>query len=84
MFVGALLVLIEGSNDYMREWLKATRLEKGLRVEEVAEQVDITGSYYTMIEAGSRNPSVKVAKRLGVLLGVEWSRFFEGEKVAVE
>lgn len=62
---------------------KSVRLEKRLRVEEVEDQVDITGSYYTIIEAGSRNPSVKVAKRLGVLFGVEWSSFFEGEKVAV-
>ncbi len=69
---------MKGAGLHMREWLKVKRLEKGLKVEDVAEQVEITGSYYTMIEGGSRNPSVKVAKKLGCVFGVEWTRFFEG------
>lgn len=64
----------------MREWLKAIRLSKGIRVEVIAESTGITKSYYSMIEAGNRRPSVKLAKGLGSLLDFEWTRFFEASE----
>ncbi|WP_236782031.1 helix-turn-helix transcriptional regulator [Aneurinibacillus thermoaerophilus] len=45
--------------------------------EEVAKAANIQRAYYTMIENGTRNPSVVVAKRIGAVLGVDWTYFFK-------
>lgn len=58
-----------------REWLVKAR--GNLTHEEVAERVGIKRQYYSMIENGSRNPSVAVAKKIGAVLGFDWTLFFE-------
>lgn len=41
----------------MREWLREVRTKAGKNQEEVAKELDITASYYSLIEAGKRqNP----------------------------
>lgn len=43
--------------------------------QEVADKVGIERSYYTKIENGLR-PSVRVAQKLGEVLGIDWTIFF--------
>lgn len=62
-----------------RVWLKNIRSERGLTQYEVAEKAKMERSYYTMIETGSRTPSVPVAKAIGQALGFDWTIFFETE-----
>ncbi len=57
-----------------RDWLVDARGE--LTHEEVANQVGIKRQYYSMIENGSRDPSVKVAKKIAAVLNVDWTLFF--------
>lgn len=63
----------------MRGWLKAFRDQRGLTQQEVADRSGIGRAYYTMIENGTRNPSVAVAKSVGKTLGFDWTIFFETE-----
>ena len=58
------------------EWLKKRRLELGLKQEELAAQCGISQNHYSNIETGIRKPSVDVAKKIGEVLGVEWTRFY--------
>jgi|HigsolmetaAR204D_1030405.scaffolds.fasta_scaffold11736_2 putative transcriptional regulator len=58
-----------------RDWLVKARGE--LTHEEVANQVGIKRQYYSMIENGSRDPSVKVAKKIAAVLNVDWTLFFK-------
>lgn len=59
------------------EWLKKIRLEKGLTHDDIARGVGIQRAYFTMIENGRKRPSVDIAKKIGNLLGFDWTRFFE-------
>jgi putative transcriptional regulator len=61
----------------MKELLVAARKSKHLTHEQVAEQVEISRQYYGMIESGERNPSVQIAKKIGVVLEIDWTLFFE-------
>lgn len=38
----------------MRDWLTKARTEKGLTMKQMGERLDITESYYSMIESGTR------------------------------
>lgn len=63
----------------MRDWLKKLRLEKKLTQQNVADRSEIERSYYTMIEKGNRTPSVQVAKTIALVIGFDWTIFFESE-----
>jgi putative transcriptional regulator len=63
----------------MRTFLINARNGKKLTHEQVAEQAEITRQYYGMIESGERNPSVPIAKKIGDILNIEWTLFFEQE-----
>lgn len=58
-----------------RDWLIKARGD--FTHEEVANRAGIKRQYYSMIECGTRNPSVAVAKKIGAVLGFEWTLFFE-------
>lgn len=60
-----------------REWLVKLRDNKRKTHEEVADLCLISRQYYSMIENGTRNPSVEVAKKIGEVLGFNWVIFFE-------
>lgn len=47
---------------------------------EVGRLSGISESYYSMIESGERNPTVKTAKKIAAVLGFDWTLFFEDEK----
>lgn len=59
----------------MRKWL--VEIRGGTSQHKIADEVGIAQSTYASIELGTRNPSVKVAKRIGEVLGFEWTRLFE-------
>ncbi|EJL29996.1 helix-turn-helix transcriptional regulator [Brevibacillus sp. BC25] len=61
----------------MRDWLKTKREEKGMNQEQVALESEISRSYYTLIESGSKTPGVKVAKKIAKVLDLEWTKFFD-------
>ncbi|TCJ01337.1 helix-turn-helix transcriptional regulator [Cytobacillus praedii] len=60
-----------------RNWLLQKRTAAKMTQEEVAVQAEIQRPYYTQIESGVRNPSVKVAKKIASILNFEWILFFE-------
>lgn len=57
--------------------LKERRLELGLKMSQVATGAQITESMYSLIESGKAHPSVKNAKRLAKVLGIDWTEFFK-------
>lgn len=63
----------------MRYWLKEKREKLNLTQEDVAEKAEITRAYYTMIENDKRDPSVLVAKKIGQVIGFDWTNFFGNE-----
>lgn len=60
-----------------REWLITARGE--MTHEEVASLAGIKRQYYSMIENGTRNPSVAIAKKIASVLNLNWTIFFEDE-----
>ncbi|MGD6940969.1 helix-turn-helix domain-containing protein [Cytobacillus gottheilii] len=63
----------------LRKWLKDKRESIGLTHEEVAAESGIQRAYYTMIENGTRNPSVEVSKKIANVIGFSWTIFFENK-----
>lgn len=59
------------------KWLKEIRAEKEMTQEMVALRADVARAAYSNIEIGVRRPSVEVAKRIGAVLGFDWTRFYE-------
>lgn len=64
----------------MRVWLKNIRVSKNLTQNELANILCIDRSYYTRIEAGQRNPSIDLAKKISHALKFDWTRFYEDHK----
>lgn len=62
--------------DWMVNLLEIRR-EKRLTGKMISKQTGITQQYYSAIENRKRRPSVDLAKRLGTVLGVDWTLFFE-------
>ena len=65
----------------MRSWLRAIRQMKGLSEKAVAEAVGIAQPVYHRYETGEGTPSVPTAKKIGMLLGFDWTLFYPDEKV---
>ena len=61
----------------MRAWLAEIRTEKGYSQKRVSEEIGISQPTYWEYERGKCNPSVEVAKKIGKLLGFDWTAFFE-------
>ena len=61
----------------MRQWLIELRTSKKMSQENIAVACGISRQYYSFIENGSRNASVKVAKKIADALGFDWQRFFD-------
>lgn len=59
-----------------RALLIKIRDDRGWRQKDVAEKLGITESYYGMIEAGVRNPSLKVGLKIARLFGVPIAELF--------
>lgn len=63
----------------MREWLRDARNKKGMSQQQVAQVVGISAPSYNNIENGKFAPKVINAKAIGVVLGVDWRRFYEDD-----
>lgn len=57
--------------------LKEIREKAGLSQQQLADQVGVGRTTITMIESGENTPSVDTAKKIGEVLGIEWSKLFE-------
>ncbi|MDI6871196.1 MAG: helix-turn-helix transcriptional regulator [Bacillota bacterium] len=60
----------------MRKALIETRRRAGLSQKDVAEAVGISRSFYTLIERGTRNPSLPVALRIARFFGADTRQLF--------
>ena len=63
--------------------LKEKRIKKGMTQQEVADAVGITDMAVSYYESGQRIPKPAMAKKLGELLGFDWTELYEeddGEK----
>ena len=60
----------------MRVKLKNLRRQKQLTQEEIAKQIGITRAYYTNLEQGRGNPSLKLASRIKEILSYEKDDIF--------
>jgi len=67
----------------MRGWLKEKRTEKNLTMSQMAGKMNITESYYSLIESGERQKKMdlSVANQLSAILDVPlmWIIEKEGE-----
>lgn len=68
--------------DRVRTWLKEIRQAKNLTMLEVAKMVDISESYYSLIENGKRGLRPALAQKIASALefekqGMSWTKFFE-------
>lgn len=69
----------------MREKLVALRKQKGkelgyrLTQEKVASQLNISRSFYNMIETGDRDPRLQLAKKIADFFGVKMEEIFFNE-----
>ncbi|HDR7723181.1 MULTISPECIES: helix-turn-helix transcriptional regulator [unclassified Bacillus (in: firmicutes)] len=61
----------------MRNWLKEFRCVRGYTHGDIANKCEISRSYYTQIENGTKTPSVKIAQKIGIILNFKWTIFFE-------
>lgn len=44
----------------MRDWLRRSREEKGLTIAEMAQKLDISLSYYSLVESGKRQKKMDI------------------------
>lgn len=65
----------------IRLWLENAREEKGLSKVMLAEMAHLDISAIGKYERGERRPSVDTAKRIALILGVEWTLFFEDDSI---
>ncbi len=56
------------------------RKDCGRTQSEVAEGCGMSRQYYSFIESGKRNISVKAAKKLAAYYGFDWKELFEEEE----
>ena len=61
----------------MREWLKELRLQNEKSQKQVADEAEISESYYCQIETGQRNCPVDTAKKIAHVLNFSWQKFYE-------
>lgn len=60
--------------------IKEVRLENGLTQEKLAELSDLSASYISKIESGSKKASLKSLVKLGNILGVSIDNFLSDNK----
>lgn len=67
----------------MRDWLKEKRTEKGLTMKQMAERLDITESYYSLIESGERQKKmdVQLLAKLSAILAMPTDKIVELEGI---
>lgn len=66
-----------GRRPEVREWLIDLRGQKGMTQGAVAAAAGIAQPSYYEIEKGLSRPKPDTAKKLGEVLGFDWTRFYE-------
>ena len=64
----------------IRRWLIALREDQGMTQGAVAAAAGIAQPSYFEIEKGLSTPKPETAKRIGAVLGFDWTRFYDEEK----
>ncbi len=57
--------------------LKEIRRQKGLTMQQVADQAELSKSFISQIESGSATPSIAALKKIGDALGIPLAAIFE-------
>lgn len=57
--------------------LRDTRMLNDMTQEQLAHECGVERTTICMIETGNNKPSVDLAKKLGKVLNIEWTKFFE-------
>lgn len=67
----------------MRDWLKEKRTERGLTMAQVAERLDLTESYYSLVESGKRQQKMDIvlAAKLSTVLAFPIDQIIELESM---
>ena len=63
----------------MSNELKNARNRAKLTQVQISEKLGCTPQYYNMIENGKKKPSVLLAQKIGELLNIKWTIFFNNE-----
>ena len=50
--------------------IRLARIDKGLKQYELAELIDVTANYVSLIEAGKKSPSLRTVRNIAKALGV--------------
>lgn len=61
----------------MRNWLKDLRIAKELTQKNLANMVGVDVTTINKIELGERRPSPDTAKAIALVLGFNWTKFYE-------
>lgn len=69
----------------LRNWLKQFRKERGMTQKQVAEQLNISESYYSYIEAGDRQKmmDISLARKISKIFGISIEQIVENENSGV-
>ena len=59
--------------------IRRFRLEQGLSIRQLAEQIGVTDSYISLLETSGQDPSLSVLRKLSQALKRPVSAFFEEE-----
>ena len=64
----------------MRNWLIALREARGYSQAYIARAIGVKPPTYWEYEHGDCTPSPSIAKKIGLLLGFDWTLFFKDDK----
>lgn len=59
-----------------RQWLIDARENKDLTQAQLAKLVDTTVQTISNYETGFRQPKPDIAKKIGKILGIDWTKFY--------
>lgn len=71
------IISARDGGDLVRDWLVQLRGNETQTA--VAQRARLSQNFYSNVENGVRNPSVRTAKRIAEALGFSWTKFFEEE-----
>jgi len=67
---------MKGGNFTMCKKMKSIRLKNNLSVKDISNILDISQSFYYKLEQGTRNPTLKLARKISALYGVSVEELF--------
>lgn len=79
------IALLKGGNNKLtkyRTWFKSVRENQDITQENLARKLGVTRQHIGLIENGVTNPSPELAKKIGEILEIDWTKFFESEEEA--